>query len=41
VRNVRKNDTDQAGNDRNIKGKVKLELNYRKMKIRMNKQTKG
>jgi hypothetical protein len=30
VMNVRKNDTDHAGNDRNIKGKVKPDLNLGK-----------
>jgi len=30
VRNVRMIDTDQAGNDRSIRGKVKLDLNLEK-----------
>jgi hypothetical protein len=40
VMNVRKKDTDQAGNERNIKGKVKLDLNLEKNE-NQNEQTKG
>jgi hypothetical protein len=40
VMNVRKKDTDKAGNDRNIKGRVKLDLNLEKNENR-NEQTKG
>jgi hypothetical protein len=39
VMDVRKKDADHAGNDRNIKGKVKLYLNIEQIKIGMNKQT--
>jgi hypothetical protein len=38
--NLRKKDTDQASNDRNIRGKVKLDLNLEKNKNRNEKQTK-
>jgi len=40
VMNVRKKDSEQAGNDRNIKGKVKLDLNLKKNE-KQNEQTKG
>ena len=40
VLNVRKKDTDQAGNDKNIKGKAKLDLDLKKNENR-NEQTKG
>jgi hypothetical protein len=41
VMNVRKKDANQAGNDKNIKGKIKLYLSIEQIKIGINKQTKG
>jgi hypothetical protein len=41
VMNLRKKDTYQASNDRNIKGKVKLDLKLEKNENWNEKQTKG
>jgi len=41
VMNVRKKDTDQAYNERNMKGKVKLDLNLEKNENRNEKTNKG
>jgi len=41
VMNVRKKDTDQAGNDRNMKGKVKVDLNLEKNENRNERTNKG
>jgi hypothetical protein len=41
VMNVRKKDTDHPGNDRNIKGKVKLDLNLEKNENQNEQTNKG
>jgi len=41
VMNLRKKDTDQASNDRNIKDKIKLDLNFEKNENQNEQTNKG